>query len=78
MDLSTGSIGWHRTRQWLDDEIERAFEAPNMVDGLTSEQNEFRKGYFQGMFAAYGRVRQRFNTPEESVQAEKARREMFG
>lgn len=75
MDLSTGSIGWHRTRQWLDEEIMRLSEVP---PGLTVEQIGYFEGYSWGKRNAYMNVRSRFNTPEESEQAEKTRREMFG
>lgn len=79
MDLSTGSIGWHRTRRWLDEAIEMCDRTVRMPHyGLTPEQEEYRKGYFEGQMTAYMRVRPRFNTPEESAQGEKTRRGMFG
>lgn len=79
MDLSTNSIGWHRTRKWLDDEIERIerqykmfAEEPDQVGG------EYSFGILGGMRVAYSKVRQRFNTPEENERAEQTRRGMFG
>lgn len=78
MDLSTGSIGWHRTRQWLDSELERLGNDPGVSTGLTPEQAEYRDGYLFGQYAAYARVRARFYTDEESAAAEETRREMFG
>lgn len=79
MDLSTNSIGWHRTRKWLDDEIERIgkqyamiSEEPDQVGG------EYSFGILDGMRLAYMKVRPRFNTPEENALAEQTRREMFG
>lgn len=77
MDLSTGSLAWHRTRRWLDAEIERLYTKQDAND-LTPEQREYLAGFRDGMFAAYGRVRQSFNTREEDAEAEKTRREMFG
>lgn len=70
MDLSTGSLGWHRTRQWLDSEIER----------IASQEpvNEYHGGLIEGTYVAYVRVRSRFNTPEEEAKTEQTRREMFG
>lgn len=78
MDLSTNSIGWHRMRRWLDDEIERLYEYPESDEGLTQEQIEYRNGLRAGMFAAFAQVRSRFNTPEENELAEQTRRDMFG
>lgn len=75
MDLSTGSLGWHRTRQWLDDEINKYSEVP---PNLTMEQLSYFEGVAWGKRIAYMNVRTKFNTPEESEQAEKTRREMFG
>lgn len=79
MDLSTNSIGWHRTRRWLDDEIESArkrynenLEDPEQIGG------DFSLGMLAGMEMAYSRIRQRFNTPEENALVEQTRREMFG
>lgn len=79
MDLSTGSIGWHRTRKWLDDEIEglskqyaEIAEEPDQAGG------DYSFGILAGMRLAYMKVRTRFNTPEESAAVEKTRREMFG
>lgn len=70
MDLSTNSIGWHRTRKWLDDEIENSFNA--------EPYNDEHKAYLTGLWTAYMKVRPRFNTPEENALAEQTRREMFG
>lgn len=79
MDLSTNSIGWHRTREWLDEAItlaEKTSRVPHF--GLTPEQDEYRKGFFEGQMIAFMKVRSRFNTPEESALVEQTRREMFG
>lgn len=70
MDLSTGSLGWLRTRRWLDEEIERAFHS--------EAYNEEHKSYLNGLWTAYMRVRARFNTPEEDALLEQTRRGMFG
>lgn len=78
MDLSTGSIGWHRTRQWLDSELERLDKPTTLGDNYTEEQKEYYRGYMWGQGVAYMRIRSRFNTLEESQQVEETRREMFG
>lgn len=78
MDLSTNSIGWHRTRQWLDSELERVSTGDYPRENLTDEQKEYLEGFLWGQEVAYMRVRTRFNTPEESAKMEKTRREMFG
>lgn len=70
MDLSTNSIGWHRTRQWLDFELDRV----STVD----PQDDYHNGFLWGQFVAYAKVRARFNSLEESIKAEETRKEMFG
>ena len=70
MDLCTNCIGWHRTRKWLDDEIENSFNAV--------PYNDEHKAYLMGLWTAYMKLRPRFNTPEENALAEQTRRDMFG
>lgn len=80
MNLSTNSIGWHRTRRWLDEELKNLEAAAKVEpsDTLTDEQEEYRQGFIWGQTVALMKVRARFNTPEESALVEQTRREMFG
>lgn len=70
MDLSEGSIGWHRTRKWLDNELEALSTA--------KPYDEYHEGFLWGQMVAYMKMRPRFYTEEESYEAVKTRREMFG
>lgn len=79
MDLSTNSIGWHRTPGWLDDEIDRITKQHAMISEEPEQAGgEYSFGILDGMRLAYMRVCARFDTPEENAVAEQTRREMFG
>lgn len=71
MDLSSGSIGWHRARRFLDEEINRERPAPS------EEYPQWAVGMDRGSVLAYMKVRTWFNTPEENEEMERLRREMF-
>jgi len=70
MDLSEGSLGWHRTRKRIDDHLS-AIEASKPYD-------KWHEGYLFGQLVALMSMRTLLNTQEESHSAEVTRMEMFG
>lgn len=69
-------IEWHRLRKRVDDEIDRwsELDPSNPQLGDTS----FATGWRAGNLNALSIFRAHLRTPEESEDAERVRREMFG